>query len=109
MIGKEPNATPDCPVEAALEVMGGKWKCLILRQLTGETLRFNELRRAMPGVTQRMLTKQLRELESHEVISRKIYPEVPPRVEYAITEYGLTLVSILEAMHDWGQTHLQKR
>ena len=102
----EPNSTPSCPVEAALEVIGGKWKCLILKLLTGQTLRFNELRRELPDITQRMLTKQLRELESHQVISRKVYPEVPPKVEYSMTAHGLTLVPILEAIHTWGQKRL---
>ena len=84
MIDKIIDVELICPVEAALEVVGGKWKCLILNRLTERMARFNELRRALPGITQRMLTKQLRELESYRVISRKVYPEVPPKAEYSL-------------------------
>jgi len=96
-----------CPVEAALEVIGGKWKGVILYHLLSETIRFNELRRIMPGITQRMLTKQLRELEANNLISRKIYPEVPPKVEYSMTEYGKTLTPIIQALRAWGIQHLE--
>ena len=89
-------------------MIGGKWKCLILHLLTNKTHRFNELRRELLEVTQRMLTKQLRELETSQVISRTIYAEIPPRVEYAITKYGRTLVPILEAMHAWGEQHINQ-
>lgn len=97
-----------CPVEAALEVIGGKWKGIILSHLLSKTLRFNELRRLMPEITQRMLTKQLRELEASGIIARKIYPQVPPKVEYSITEYGKTLAPIINALRDWGTQHLEK-
>lgn len=95
-----------CPVEASLEVIGGKWKGAILHHLLIETMRFNELRRVMPEITQRMLTKQLRELEGNKLILRKVYPEVPPKVEYSMTEYGQTLTPVIEALHAWGKQHL---
>ncbi|MEH6347865.1 MAG: helix-turn-helix domain-containing protein [Bermanella sp.] len=95
-----------CPVEASLEVIGGKWKGAILYHLLIDTMRFNELRRMMPEITQRMLTKQLRELEGNKLILRKVYPEVPPRVEYSMTEYGQTLAPVIDALHGWGKQHL---
>ncbi len=95
-----------CPVEATLEIIGGKWKGVILYHLLSDTLRFNHLRRLMPDVTQKMLTKQLRELEADQLICRKVYPEVPPRVEYSMTEYGLTLAPIVSALQKWGIEHL---
>lgn len=97
-----------CPVEAALEAIGGKWKGLILFHLQGGTKRFNELRRLMPDVTQRMLTRQLRELEADQVIHRKVYPEVPPRVEYNLTDFGKTLTPVLTALQQWGKLYLKQ-
>lgn len=97
-----------CPVEATLSVIGGKWKGVILYHLLSETMRFNELRRLMPEITQRMLTKQLRELEEDNLIARKVYPEVPPKVEYSMTEYGKTLAPVIQALQVWGTQHLQK-
>lgn len=95
-----------CPFEAALEVIGGKWKPLILWALGDRVLRFNELLKELPGVNTKMLTKQLRELEQDGVIRRTVYPEVPPRVEYAITDFGKTLIPILEALCTWGAQYL---
>lgn len=95
-----------CPVEAALDVIGGKWKPLILWALGDEVMRFSELQKALPGVNTKMLTKQLRELEEDGVITRKVYPEVPPRVEYAITDFGKTLIPILQALCNWGAEYL---
>ena len=94
--------TYHCPVEAALEVIGGKWKPLILWALGDTVMRFGELQKGLPGVNAKMLTKQLRELEEDGVITRTIYPEVPPRVEYAITDFGKTLIPILQALCNWG-------
>lgn len=91
-----------CTVEATLDVIGGKWKGVILYNLLGSTLRFNELRRKMPNITQRMLTLQLRELEEDGVIERTIYPQVPPKVEYALTDFGRSLEPVLLLMRDWG-------
>ena len=101
------DCNPGCPVEAALDVIGGKWKGIILHHLLAETIRFNELRRLMPEITQRMLTKQLRELETDNLISRKIYPEVPPKVEYSMTDYGKTLLPVIRALRKWGTIHLE--
>ncbi|MBY4677448.1 winged helix-turn-helix transcriptional regulator [Marinobacterium arenosum] len=97
-----------CPVEAALEVIGGKWRGAILYHLLQEVMRFNEIRRLMPDITQRMLTMQLRELEAHGLVLRTVYPEVPPRVEYAITDYGKTLAPVISSLHSWGRMHLDK-
>lgn len=98
--------TYHCPVEAALEVIGGKWKPLILWALGEDVLRFSELQKDLPGINAKMLTKQLRELEEDGVIRRTVYPEVPPRVEYAITDFGKTLIPILEALCTWGSRYL---
>lgn len=91
-----------CPVEITLQILGGRWKVLILRELFRGTRRFSELHRALPGVTQKMLTQQLRELEHAEVVERKVYPQVPPKVEYRLTSLGETLKPVLDAMHEWG-------
>jgi len=95
-----------CRVEDALGILVGKWKPIILLKLLQEgTKRFNELKRSMPKITQKMLTKQLRELEKEDIIKRVVYPQVPPKVEYSMTEYGRSLEPILEAMHEWGVKH----
>jgi len=98
--------TYHCPVEAALDVIGGKWKPLILWALGDNIMRFGELQKGLPGVNAKMLTKQLRELEQDGVITRTVYPEVPPRVEYSITEFGRTLIPILQALCTWGAHYL---
>jgi DNA-binding HxlR family transcriptional regulator len=96
------NCHYGCPVEAALDVIGNKWKGIILYHLLGGLKRFSELKRLMPGVSQRILTLQLRELEKDNVIKRKVYPEVPPKVEYSLSELGLSLEPILIALREWG-------
>lgn len=101
------NCNIGCPVEAALEALGGKWKGLILYHINTETRRFNEIKRLIPGITQRMLTKQLRELEADQIIRRKIYQEVPPKVEYSLTEFGLTLTPVLMALEQWGSEYIE--
>ncbi|MGY6240645.1 MULTISPECIES: winged helix-turn-helix transcriptional regulator [Burkholderia] len=98
-----------CTVEATVEVAGGKWKPLIVYYLLSGTKRFGELRTLIGGVTQRSLTLQLRELESHGIISREVFAEVPPRVEYSLTEFGRTLAPVLNAMKDWGDSYLSRR
>jgi DNA-binding HxlR family transcriptional regulator len=95
-----------CPVEAALDVIGGKWKPLIIWHLGNDVLRFGELQKKLPGVNAKMLTKQLRELEEDGVVRREVYPEVPPRVDYSITEFGKTLFPIMEALCEWGAQYL---
>ncbi|MES5952420.1 winged helix-turn-helix transcriptional regulator [Bacillus fungorum] len=96
------------PVEATLEVIGGKWKVVILCHLTKGTKRTSELKRLMPGITQKMLTQQLRELEDDGVIQRKVYNQVPPKVEYSLTDYGWSLEAILDSLCTWGECHLEK-
>lgn len=97
------NYTYDgCPVEASLELMGGKGKGVILYHLQGKTLRFNELKRKLISITPRMLTKQLRELEGDGLIIRHVYPEVPPKVEYSMTPEGESLSDVLHALQAWG-------
>jgi len=92
-----------CPVELTPEIIGGKWKALILWHLSYKTLRFSQLQRRMPRVTQKMLTQQLRELERDGVVKRKVYPQVPPKVEYSLTELGSTVVPLLQQMCAWGK------
>jgi DNA-binding HxlR family transcriptional regulator len=94
-----------CPIEVTLDVIGGKWKGMVLYRLLEGTARFNELRRIIPGITQRMLTLQLRELERDGVICRTVFPEVPPRVEYRLTEFGQSLAPILGMMEKWGEQY----
>lgn len=96
----------NCPVERTLEVIGGRWKVLILRELFEEVKRFGQLHRALQGITQKMLTQQLRELEADGIVYREVYPQVPPKVEYSLTPLGESLKPILEAMHEWGLKHL---
>ncbi|MDB5040212.1 MAG: transcriptional regulator [Candidatus Eremiobacteraeota bacterium] len=99
---------PLCPVGLTVEMVGGKWKGIILYFLLDGTLRFSELRRKIPGITQRMLTLQLRELESDGLVERTVYAVVPPRVEYALSPWGRSLEPVLRAMRDWG-THNKDR
>ena len=95
----------DCPVAATLEVIGGKWKPLILFHLRDRAMRFSELRRAVPQATQKMLTQQLRDLERDGIIHREVYAVVPPKVDYSLTEYGQTLKPLLGLMCTWGSRH----
>jgi DNA-binding HxlR family transcriptional regulator len=97
---------PGCPVEATLSLLDGKWKGVILFHLMERTLRFNEIRRRLPAVTQRMLTKQLRELEESGLVSRTVFPVVPPRVDYALTPLGASLEPIIKAMAVWGEENV---
>ncbi len=95
-----------CATEMALEIIGGKWKLVILYNLFEGTKRFGELRRAMPNVTQRMLTRQLRELEEDGLVRRKVYTQVPPKVEYSLTDTGESLESIVRQIDEWGDWYL---
>ncbi|WP_114563961.1 winged helix-turn-helix transcriptional regulator [Ephemeroptericola cinctiostellae] len=92
-----------CSMSATLEVIGGKWKGVILYHLSQGTKRFNELTRLIPNITQRMLTRQLRELEEHGIILRVIYPQIPPKVEYSLTDIGQTLRPIINTLTRWGE------
>jgi DNA-binding HxlR family transcriptional regulator len=96
-----------CPMEVTIEVIGGKWKPMILFHLLGGTKRFGELKHAMPDATRQMLTQHLRELESHGIIHREVYPQVPPKVEYSLTPVGWTLKPVLLAMTDWANRYQQ--
>ncbi|OIU70449.1 winged helix-turn-helix transcriptional regulator [Rossellomorea aquimaris] len=97
------------PVEAALEVIGGKWKVVILCHLIDNgTLRTSQLKRMMPNITQKMLTQQLRELEADGVVNRIIYNQVPPKVEYELTDYGTSLAPALQMLCSWGEQHIEK-
>ena len=99
--------TDNCPVEATLELIGGKYKALILWHLSESTLRFSELRKVIKNATPKMLTQQLRELESQKLINREVFPIIPPKVEYSLTELGHSLMPILVAMRDWGASYMR--
>lgn len=100
--------TEKCPVITTLEVIGGKWKPAILWELQHkEVCRFGELKKSVVGITQKMLTQQLRELENDGILERRVYAEVPPKVEYRMTDYGKSLSSILNEMAAWGISHLE--
>lgn len=97
----------NCPVEATLSVISGKYKAIILYHLINDgTLRYSQLQKCLPKATPKMLTAQLRELESAKIIQRKIYPVVPPKTEYSITEFGKTLTPIINELCDWGKKHM---
>jgi DNA-binding HxlR family transcriptional regulator len=101
MAGKQVS----CLVETTLRVIGGRWKVLILRQLFVDVRRFNELRRGLVGITHKTLTQQLREMEADGIVDRKVYPQIPPKVEYSLTPLGKTLKPVLDAMHNWAERH----
>lgn len=107
MAHKRYDCSAGCPVEATLEMIGGKWKGVVLFHLMEGVHRFSELRRKLPSVTQRMLTKQLRELEDAGLVTRTVYPQVPPRVEYSLTDLGQTLRPVIAALKTWGDRHGQ--
>ena len=99
----------NCPVEATVELSGGKYTALILWRLSEGKLRFSQLREKIHGVTPKMLTQQLRELEAQNLIHREVYPMVPPKVEYSLTELGESLMPLLVAMRDWGTVYLRSK
>jgi DNA-binding HxlR family transcriptional regulator len=96
-----------CTLDVTLAIVGGKWKTAILWHLKQKTMRFSDLQRKFPSTTRKMLTKQLRELESDGIVYRKVYPEVPPKVEYSLTERGRTIIPVLDMMHAWGKDFLE--
>ena len=98
-------STFSCPVEATLDLIGGKYKALILWHLIDNTLRFNEIGKLIPKATPKMLTQQLRELENDNLVIRKVYPVVPPKVEYSLTDLGHSLKPIMDAMWTWGENY----
>jgi DNA-binding HxlR family transcriptional regulator len=99
---------PACPVETTLTLISDKWKVLIIRDLLPGTKRFGELKKSIGSVSQKVLTTQLRQMEERGLLTRTVYPEVPPRVEYALTELGHSLEPVLEAMRDWGEAYKAK-
>jgi len=103
------NPLPACPVETTLQLIGNKWKVLILRDLLEGTKRFNELMRSVNGITQKVLTSNLRSMENDGLVSRKIYPEIPPKVEYSLTETGMSLKPVLSSLADWGNEYKAKQ
>jgi len=108
-MGKQPKKYKyTWPIDATLAVIGGKWKPLVIYELGEETLRFSQLlERVKPRITQRMLTKELRELEKDELVTRKVYPQVPPKVEYSLTEKGRSVIPILDQLCRWGDEHMR--
>lgn len=105
---KPARELPACPVETTLMLISDKWKVLILRDLMPGTKRFSELKRSVGHVTQKVLTAQLRQMEESGLVARTVYPEVPPRVEYSLTELGRSLKPVLDAMWDWGENYKSK-
>ena len=99
----------NCPVVATLDMIGGKYKALILWHLVDATRRFGELRRLIPQATQKMLTQQLRELEESNLVIRTVYPVVPPKVEYQLTDFGKSMKPILDAIRDWGTAYMKSK
>lgn len=100
---------PDCPVATTVQLIGNKWKLLILRNLLVRPWRFNELQRSLEGISQKVLTESLRSMESDGIVIRTVYAEVPPRVEYSLSELGKTLRPILDAMKAWGEEYKQNK
>ncbi|WLR46634.1 helix-turn-helix domain-containing protein [Halobacillus litoralis] len=96
-----------CPVEGTVDVIGGKWKSVIIYHLLDGKKRFNELKKLNSGITQRMLTLQLREMERDGIVHREVYPVVPPKVEYSLTDFGQSLEPIIQLMFDWGEQHVE--
>lgn len=105
---KDYNEAYNCPMEVTLELIGGKYKTLILWHLIDRTLRFSELSRLIPQATPKMLTQQLKDLERDGFIVRKVYPVVPPKVEYSLSDFGKTLLPILDVMCDWGRDYMER-
>lgn len=105
---KSYDCAEGCPIEATLDLIDGKWKGVILYHLLDQTLRFNELQRRLRKITQRMLTKQLRELERDGLIIRKVYAEVPPKVEYSLSAEGQSMKPVLEVLHQWGTSRIAR-
>lgn len=104
-MAKSKNVEPQCPMDTTINILSGKWKMSILWHLTKGTVRFNELQRFLPNITQKTLTQQLRELEQYRIVKREVYPEVPPKVEYSLTTIGESIIPILSSMCKWGKEY----
>lgn len=98
----------NCPAEVTLEIIGGRWKILIHREVFTGVKRFGELRRALTGITEKVLAQQLKEMERDGIIVKRVYPEIPPKAEYSLTPAGRSLQPILEAMHEWAESHARQ-
>jgi DNA-binding HxlR family transcriptional regulator len=103
-----PNGSYHCAFEVTIDIIGGKWKSIIIWNLLGKkVLRTNELKKLIPKITQKMLTQQLRELENSGIINRKVYNQVPPKVEYSLTEVGIELSGVMKQMYNWGKMYVE--
>ena len=105
---KTKEELPDCPVATTVQLIGNKWKLLIIRNLLVRPWRFNELHKGLEGISQKVLTDSLRQMEADGIITRTVYPEVPPRVEYALSELGESMRPILTAMQEWGNSYKEQ-
>lgn len=105
---KKKEEMPTCPVATTVQLIGGKWNLLIMRNLLNRPWRFNELQRSLEGISQKVLTDSLRSMESDGIIIRKVFPEVPPRVEYSLSELGESMRPIISAMEAWGKEYKEK-
>ena len=104
---KKKEELPDCPVATTVSLIGSKWKLLIIRNLLARSWRFNELKRSLEGISQKVLTDSLRSMEEDGIITRTVFPEVPPRVEYALSELGESMRPIIKSMEAWGTNYKQ--
>lgn len=107
-LGVSPQDLPACPVETTLKLIGNKWKVLVLRDLMPGTKRFGELKQSIGGISQKVLTSKLREMEADGLVERHVFAEVPPRVEYSLTPLGRTLKPVLDAMEQWGTAYKKR-
>ena len=105
---KKKDELPDCPVATTVSLIGSKWKLLIMRNLLARPWRFNELQKSLDGISQKVLTDSLRSMEADGIITRTVYPEVPPRVEYALSELGESMKPIIKSMEAWGNSYKQE-
>ena len=107
---KDENGRPlnYCGIRCSMEVLGGKWKLLIVASLAKGTLRFGELKQSIPEITEKVLIRSLQDLELHQIVERKVYDVLPPKVEYSLTDYGQSVVTLLIALFNWGENHIKK-
>lgn len=107
---KDDNGRPlnYCGIRCSMEVLGGKWKLLIVASLAKGSLRFSELKKDIPEISEKMLIRSLQDLEYHKIVDRLVHEQVPPKVEYSLTEYGQSVIPLLKALFQWGETHIEK-